>query len=110
MNRRISLDSQTIDLLFLNGQAQDPVRQLQDQETEENSRKFQRILQEALREVIAHDLSSCQKRYICEYFYQQKTMRQIAEEYGVNISTVSRTIERGKRTLLKQLRYIMRFR
>lgn len=42
-----------------------------------------------------NSLTFKQKQYISEYFYNGKNTTEIAEKYGVNRATVSRTICRG---------------
>jgi len=39
------------------------------------------------------------------YYFENKTMEQIAREQGVNRSTVSRTLKRGMRNLERFLQY-----
>lgn len=45
------------------------------------------------------DLTGSQRRYIDAYYNQGLSMERIAQEYGVNKSTVSRTIKRGMAAL-----------
>lgn len=40
-------------------------------------------------------LTSKQRAYCQDYFWECMTMKNIAEKYGVNVSTVSRTIRRA---------------
>lgn len=42
-----------------------------------------------------HRLTSKQRRYCQDYFENCMTMAEIAERYGVTVSTVSRTIRRA---------------
>lgn len=54
---------------------------------------------------IAEELTYAQKLYITAYFIDGLNMREIGEKYGVNKSTVSRTIARGEKRLFRALRY-----
>lgn len=58
-----------------------------------------------LRRIIRRELSPCQRKAVEAYYFEGKTMARIAEEQGVNRSTVSRTLRRGLRNLQKYLQY-----
>lgn len=49
--------------------------------------------------VIDFNLTKTQKSYIMLYYTENKTVSQIAQLYGVNKSTVSRTIKRAENNL-----------
>lgn len=51
--------------------------------------------------VVNRNLTKTQKSYIMLYYNDKKTIEEIAKIYGVNKSTVSRTIRRGKNNLEK---------
>ncbi len=51
------------------------------------------------------ELTPRQKQMVMMYYVEQRTMPDIAGELGVAVSTVSRTIARGKRRLRRCLRY-----
>ena len=51
------------------------------------------------------ELTPRQKQMVRMYYIEQRTMQDIAGELGVAVSTVSRTIARGKRRLRRCLRY-----
>lgn len=51
------------------------------------------------REIINNSLTKTQKSYIMLYYNDNKTVSEIAEIYGVNKSTVSRTINRAKKNI-----------
>lgn len=55
--------------------------------------------------VIANELTEHQRKVIVGYYIEQKTMTQLAQELGVNKSTVSRTIKRGEERLKRCLAY-----
>lgn len=50
-------------------------------------------------------LTEKQRAYVVSYFYHGKTVEQIVVEFGVNKSTVSRSIHRGLDRMWKVLRY-----
>jgi RNA polymerase sigma factor (sigma-70 family) len=54
---------------------------------------------------IKEELSEKQMLYFTMYYLNGISIKEIAEMNGVNKSTVSRTITRGKRRLAKVLRY-----
>ncbi|MDR0920497.1 MAG: hypothetical protein LBM93_14825 [Oscillospiraceae bacterium] len=58
-----------------------------------------------MREIIDKELTETQKLYIREYYWNNKSTLQIAKEFNVKTSTVSITIGRGEKRLLKFLRY-----
>ncbi len=56
-----------------------------------------------LHRAIRTELTPTQRNYCIAYYEDCLTMKQIAERYGVDESTVSRTIRRGQRRLFKLL-------
>ncbi len=58
-----------------------------------------------LLQVIEEQLTETQKKYIVKYYYEGKTLAEIASEYSVEISTVSRTIKRARKRLIEAFRY-----
>lgn len=64
--------------------------------------KARRILPIVLDEVC----TVTQKEYIMAYFVDRLNISEIAERYGVNKSTVSRTINRGLDTAYSYLRFV----
>ena len=52
-----------------------------------------------------NELTDCQRRYLLHYYRDCMTMRAIAAEYGVNVSTVSRTLRRARNRLRRILQY-----
>jgi RNA polymerase sigma-70 factor (ECF subfamily) len=58
-----------------------------------------------VRQVIAQELTPCQKEILLAYYFQQKTLPQIAEERKVNKSTVCRTLQRAEARIRKYLKY-----
>ena len=58
-----------------------------------------------IRRVIEAELTECQRRTLTAYYFRQMTIPQIAEEQGVNKSTVCRTLHRAETRLRRCLRY-----
>lgn len=56
--------------------------------------------------VLDECVTPTQKAYIMRYFSDGLNIPQIAEEYGVNASTVSRTIRRGMNRAYGYLRFL----
>jgi RNA polymerase sigma factor (sigma-70 family) len=57
-----------------------------------------------LKELLEEGLTAKQKSYILLYYRDGLTMEEIAERFGVNRSTVSRTIFRGRERLVKTVK------
>ena len=60
-------------------------------------KRVQRVIREGLTELQRHTLVA--------YYFQEQTLAQIAEERGVNKSTVCRTLHRAEAKLRKYLKY-----
>lgn len=60
-------------------------------------KRVQRVIQEELTELQRHTLIA--------YYFQEQTLAQIAEERGVNKSTVCRTLKRAEEKLRRYLKY-----
>ena len=58
-----------------------------------------------LRRVIEKELTEKQRETLIAYYFQNKTMEQIARERGVNRSTVCRTLHRAEARVRRCLRY-----
>ena len=58
-----------------------------------------------LRRVIEQELTPRQRDTILAYYFQDKSIAQIAQERGVNKSTVCRTLHRAEKRLQRCLRY-----
>lgn len=63
--------------------------------------RLKRNLTHALRQ----DITARQREYMILYYGRGMSMEAIAKEYGVNKSTVSRTLKRGRQRLYRCLRY-----
>ena len=55
--------------------------------------------------VIQEELTPLQRETLIAYYFQERTITQIAQERGVNKSTVSRTLHRAEEKLRKYLKY-----
>ena len=64
-----------------------------------------RHLMNAFRVAARDELTEQQRTYIMAYYYNRLTMEEITEQFGVNKSTVSRTIKRAEQRLQRVLRY-----
>ena len=58
-----------------------------------------------LRRVMELELTPVQREVLTAYYFQEKKLSQIAEERGVNKSTVCRTLHRAEEKLRKYLKY-----
>ena len=63
-------------------------------------------LKRALPVVLAECVTETQRQYILHYFVDRMTQKQIGERYGVDHSTVSRTIHRGLDRAYRYLRFV----
>ena len=63
--------------------------------------RLKRNLTHALRQ----DVTKRQREYMMLYYGKCMSMEAIAQHYGVNKSTVSRTLKRGRQRLYRCLRY-----
>ncbi len=75
--------------------------QLMADDNKDTINRLKRNLTHALR----HDITEKQREYMMLYYGRQMTMEAIAHEKGVNKSTVSRTLKRGRKRLYRCLRY-----
>lgn len=64
---------------------------------EAQSRRIRRILREELTEL--------QRYTLCAYYFERKTLPQIARERGVNKSTACRTLHRAEEKVKRFLKY-----
>lgn len=70
-----------------------------------NECNFSKKIQGMLREVIKNELTPVQRSVIYGYYYEGKTVTQIAEERGVNKSTVSRCLKLARHKIGISLKY-----
>ena len=74
---------------------------LMAEDNHEQINRLKRNLTHALRQ----DVTPRQREYMLLYYGQNMKMEDIARQYGVNKSTVSRTLKRGRARLYRCLRY-----
>ena len=55
--------------------------------------------------VIREELTPLQREALIAYYFQERTITEIAAERGVNKSTVCRTLHRAEQKLRKFLKY-----
>lgn len=70
----------------------------------DNSKQLE-MLKRSLNKAIKSELTECQRIAVEEFFYNGKSVTQIALELGVNKSTVSRHLKRAKEKLSHALKY-----
>lgn len=58
-----------------------------------------------LMRILAEELSDSQRQTFLAYHVERKTVEQIAEEQGVNKSTVSRTLKRAEDNVYRITKY-----
>ena len=63
------------------------------------------VQKERVRRVIREELTELQRYTILAYYFENKTLLQIAEERNVNKSTVCRTLQRAEQKLRRFLQY-----
>lgn len=71
---------------------------------EDNSEEHSRLKQN-LRRALMEELTEKQRQYALMYYGRRMTMPEIAEELGLNRSTVSRTLRRVRSRLQRVLKY-----
>jgi RNA polymerase sigma factor (sigma-70 family) len=71
---------------------------------EDNSAQINRLKQNLSR-AMRQDITPRQRQYMTMYYGQNMSMEAIARQLGVNKSTVSRTLKRGRQRLYRCLRY-----
>ena len=63
-----------------------------------------------LRRAIHNELSEVDAEILNMYFFKSYTIREIAEAFGINYSTVSRRINKSLDTLYEKLKYAAEYR
>lgn len=58
-----------------------------------------------VRRVMREELTQRQQEMVSMYYMEEVSMREIAERTGVSVSSVSRTISRGRGRIRKYLKY-----
>lgn len=70
-----------------------------------NTEKRKKVIA-TINQIMENELTEKQREYITAYYINGEKQQAIADRYGVNNSTVSRTIQKGMRKLQKIGRYI----
>lgn len=60
---------------------------------------------ERVRRVIQEELTDLQREALLAYYFQERTITEIAAARGVNKSTVCRTLHRAEKKLRRYLKY-----
>ena len=76
-------------------------------DTESDNSEKHRLMLKILRKVISEELTERQREMITLYYFDRSNIPQIAEMLGVNRSTVSRTISRGRRNIMEKMKYFI---
>ena len=58
-----------------------------------------------LQRVLEHELTAPQRRAVEGYYLEKKSISELAQERGVNRSTICRTLQRAERRMRRCLRY-----
>lgn len=69
------------------------------------TRMSRELAMERIRQVIREELTEMQREVLMAYYFQDCNIPQIAQERGVNKSTVSRTLHRAEQKLRRYLKY-----
>ena len=73
----------------------------------ENGGDKHRLMIKIMRNIIENELSERQRQMIILYYFNRLNVPEIAETLGVNRSTVSRTISRGRRNIMEKMKYFV---
>ena len=68
-------------------------------------RMSRQMLLKRVQNVIDNELTDKQRRVLQDYYLARKNIPTLAREYGVNKSTVCRTLQRAERQLRRFLKY-----
>lgn len=64
-------------------------------------------LKNALRDSINHNLTGTQIKTVQMYYFENKLMREIAEDMGISVPSVCKTLKRARKRIESSLRYIL---
>lgn len=76
-------------------------------DTESGGAEKRRLMLKIMRSVVENELSARQRQTVSLYYFQKMNIPEIAAELGVNRSTVSRTISRGRRNIMEKMKYFL---
>ncbi len=80
---------------------------LKNNSKSEDNSSLIKLTKRAIRKIIQDELTERQKEYIMLYYYNDMDMCEIAKMYGVNKSTISRTINRARMNILEYTKYYL---
>lgn len=81
------------------------VQRFRDEMAEDNAERLLRLKRKL--PAALSKLPEKQQMYLLAYYSERLTMEQLAERFGVNKSTVSRSINRAKKTLQDYLQFCL---
>lgn len=81
------------------------VQRFRDETAEDNAERLLRLKRKL--PAALSKLPEKQRMYLLAYYSERLTMEQLAERFGVNKSTVSRSIQRGKKKLQDYLQFCL---
>lgn len=81
------------------------VQRFLDEAAEDNAERLLRLKRKL--PAALSTLPEKQRMYLLAYYSEHLTMEQLAERFGVNKSTVSRSIQRGKNKLRDYLQFCL---
>ena len=67
--------------------------------------KFSEQIKNIIRKVIARELTPLQRELVKAYYYDGKSVTEIANIRGINKSTVSRTLKAARERIEKSMKY-----
>ena len=80
-------------------------QRFRDEMAEDNAERLLRLKRKL--PAALSKLTEKQRMYLLAYYSERLTMDQLAERFGVNKSTVSRSIQRGKKKLQDYLQFCL---
>ncbi len=84
-----------------------PLRQIT--ENGDNNKRRISVMKNALQQAMREELSPKQQRTVECFYFDRMTVTEIAEEYGINKSTVSRQLKRSVEKLKIAMKYVSLF-
>lgn len=70
-----------------------------------DNRRQREMLKKALSRAIKDELTERQRQIVEEFYFENKTVSEIAQQEGVNKSTISRHLKRSREKLQQVLKY-----
>lgn len=82
----------------------------QEEKTATEIAQQNRLFNLLVTKAIHNELSETDAEILKLYFYKGYTQRELAELFGVNVSTISRRIDKSLNTLYEKLKYAAEYR